>query len=82
MKETYKKQVSYLYTRTRQKEKTPQVIELVGFVCFLSPFVLGSQRRERDSNPRSLAAQRFSRPPQSTTLPSLLAISLKMRVQR
>ena len=29
-------------------------------------------RRERDSNPRSLAAQRFSRPPQSTTLPSLL----------
>ena len=30
-------------------------------------------RRERDSNPRSLAAQRFSRPPQSTTLPSLQA---------
>ncbi len=27
-------------------------------------------RKERDSNPRSLAAQRFSRPPQSTTLPS------------
>ena len=33
------------------------------FVCSL--------RRERDSNPRSLAAQRFSRPPQSTTLPPL-----------
>ena len=31
-----------------------------------------SLRRERDSNPRSLSAQRFSRPPQSTTLPSLL----------
>ena len=31
-----------------------------------------SPRRERDSNPRSLSAQRFSRPPQSTTLPSLL----------
>ena len=31
-----------------------------------------SQRRERDSNPRYLAVQRFSRPPQSTTLPSLL----------
>ena len=31
----------------------------------------GRLRRERDSNPRSLAAQRFSRPPQSTTLPSL-----------
>ena len=29
------------------------------------------QRRERDSNPRYLAVQRFSRPPQSTTLPSL-----------
>ena len=28
------------------------------------------RRKERDSNPRSLAAQRFSRPPQSTTLPS------------
>ena len=28
-------------------------------------------RRERDSNPRRLAPQRFSRPPQSTTLPSL-----------
>ena len=30
-------------------------------------------RKERDSNPRSLAAQRFSRPPQSTTLPSFRA---------
>ena len=30
------------------------------------------QRRERDSNPRNLSVQRFSRPPQSTTLPSLL----------
>ena len=29
-----------------------------------------ARRKERDSNPRSLAAQRFSRPPQSTTLPS------------
>jgi hypothetical protein len=28
-------------------------------------------RRERDSNPRRLSPQRFSRPPQSTTLPSL-----------
>ena len=30
-----------------------------------------SERRGRDSNPRCLAAQRFSRPPQSTTLPPL-----------
>lgn len=28
-------------------------------------------RKERDSNPRTLADQRFSRPPRSTTLPSL-----------
>jgi hypothetical protein len=31
-------------------------------------------RRERDSNPRYLAVQRFSRPPHSTTLPSLQSI--------
>ena len=30
-----------------------------------------NQRRERDSNPRYVAAQWFSRPPHSTTLPSL-----------
>ena len=30
-------------------------------------------RRERDSNPRNLSVQRFSRPPHSTTLPSLQA---------
>ena len=29
------------------------------------------QRRDRDSNPGYLAVQRFSRPPQSTTLPPL-----------
>ena len=28
------------------------------------------ERKERDSNPRNLSVQRFSRPPQSTTLPS------------
>ena len=33
--------------------------------------ISGLWRRERDSNPWSLSAQRFSRPPQSTTLPSL-----------
>jgi hypothetical protein len=32
------------------------------------------KRRERDSNPRSREGQRFSRPPHSTTLPSLLMI--------
>src|SRR5690554_2056695 len=38
---------------------------------------LHSSRRERDSNPRKLALQRFSRPPQSTTLPSLPKIECK-----
>ena len=36
---------------------------------FRTPFCFW--RRERDSNPRNLSVQRFSRPPQSTTLPSL-----------
>ncbi len=31
-------------------------------------------RRARDSNPRTLSGQRFSRPPHSTTLPALLKI--------
>ena len=34
-------------------------------------FHFAVSRRKRDSNPRCLSAQRFSRPPQSTTLPSL-----------
>lgn len=33
-------------------------------------------RRERDSNPRIVAHQRFSRPPHSTALPSLQKIKL------
>ena len=33
--------------------------------------ILITMRRDRDSNPGCLAAQRFSRPPQSTTLPPL-----------
>ena len=35
-------------------------------------------RRERDSNPRRCDPQRFSRPPQSTTLPSLLIFPLQI----
>ena len=38
-----------------------------GFSLFCNSF----QRRDRDSNPGYLAVQRFSRPPQSTTLPPL-----------
>ena len=36
-------------------------------------------RRVRDSNPRNLSAQRFSRPPHSTTLPTLLKIPQNIR---
>ena len=38
-------------------------------------------RRGRDSNPRSLAAQRFSRPPQSTTLPPLQGTKVRQRFE-
>ena len=45
------------------------------FVSFISNFLFvsssGVWRRGRDSNPRKLALQRFSRPPHSTTLPPL-----------
>ena len=51
---------------------------------FRTPFCFW--RRERDSNPRNLSVQRFSRPPQSTTLPSLLRRSeyalFRKRVQK
>ena len=50
---------------------TIEASTLVGLVCFLSGFVRLVQRRDRDSNPGYLAVQRFSRPPQSTTLPPL-----------
>ena len=55
----------------RPVKKVPQYVDIVGLVLFLTLFVLGFQRRDRDSNPGCLAAQRFSRPPQSTTLPPL-----------
>ena len=47
-------------------------IDISTHFCFHSVSRALRLRRERDSNPRSLSAQRFSRPPQSTTLPSLL----------
>ena len=37
-------------------------------LMFISEYL---KRRDRDSNPGYLAVQRFSRPPQSTTLPPL-----------
>ena len=58
-------------------KKTVQISQFERFVYTLSPFVLGSQRRGRDSNPRKLTLQRFSRPPRSTTLPPLLGLISK-----
>lgn len=58
-------------TRNNDKEKTLQIAEFVGFNRLLSLIVLAYWRRERDSNPWYLSVQRFSRPPRSTTLPSL-----------
>ena len=65
------------------RDKSPRPWVWEGPVLFTkrkgAPFLelLSFLRRERDSNPRSLSAQRFSRPPQSTTLPSLLEIGCK-----
>ena len=47
-------------------KKADKILQIT--LSILSAFFL---RRERDSNPRYLSVQRFSRPPQSTTLPSL-----------
>ena len=58
-------------------KKVPQIIEFVGLVCLLSGIVRLVLRRDRDSNPGCLAAQRFSRPPQSTTLPPLLKLPFR-----
>lgn len=46
-----------------------------GLTIFL--MISPHQRRERDSNPRTFNSQRFSRPPQSTALPSLRAQKYK-----
>ena len=59
-----------LLSKTETIKKVLQYVDIVGLVLFLTLFVLGFQRRDRDSNPGNLSVQRFSRPPQSTTLPS------------
>ena len=50
------------FATTLRKTKGVEYSTPFCFVCFL--------RKERDSNPRIREDQRFSRPPQSTTLPS------------
>ena len=53
--------------------KTPNFTFLGVKLVFISQFADFQHllRRDRDSNPGYLAVQRFSRPPQSTTLPPL-----------
>ena len=46
---------------------SPQTVSFMG----LKQYKKSSQRRARDSNPRTCNSQQFSRLPQSTTLPAL-----------
>ena len=55
----------------RINRKSPVKRWFYGTYLKLSTWCLRFQRRDRDSNPGYLAVQRFSRPPQSTTLPPL-----------
>ena len=69
-----------LYEMIKKMYKTTLLVVNVIFegharIIIKSPANLSTcrtQRRERDSNPRYLSVRRFSRPVQSTTLPSLL----------
>ena len=54
--------------QTQGNKKTPTNSIICGNYLLVVRLI---QRRERDSNPRYPKVQRFSRPPQSTTLPSL-----------
>ena len=54
--------IIYLLILFSGKQKTAKNISAVFFIIL---------RRVRDSNPRGCYTQRFSRPPQSTTLPTL-----------
>ena len=58
-------------------KKSRKNLDFTGLVLVFPPFVFSVQRRDRDSNPGYLAVQRFSRPPQSTTLPPLQNPSFK-----
>ena len=55
--------------------KNKKSLQIMFYRDFL--FCNSFQRRDRDSNPGYLAVQRFSRPPQSTTLPPLQNSSFK-----
>jgi hypothetical protein len=63
---------------TKRIKKSP--VKLKFYRTFLGLLNLLLLRRERDSNPRNLSVQRFSRPPQSTTLPSLLKTCAKVQL--
>ena len=70
-------QLSFLYLSTFPFNKLMSMCLYTKKRALSDSFFIFVLRRERDSNPRSLSAQRFSRPPQSTTLPSLLEIGCK-----
>ena len=70
-----------VYTLSRRASSTTRAPLLVYFDKYFpikkQPLFSCFQRRDRDSNPGYLAVQRFSRPPQSTTLPPLQNSSFK-----
>ena len=55
----------------RASPRTPTNKKRLQLLAEATQLVVAPLRRERDSNPRTREGQRFSRPPQSTTLPSL-----------
>ena len=58
--------------RGYEKQNTQLYIVMYKAGCsYLNLLIFSILRRDRDSNPGYLAVQRFSRPPQSTTLPPL-----------
>ena len=71
-----------LETEVYGNKKNLQIADLQVFVFLLSFFVQQVLRRGRDSNPRYLAVQRFSRPPRSTTLPPLQCLCPSKAMQR
>ena len=61
-------------TRKNNTKKENQTYLLCSKFGYIFNLDFSSPRRERDSNPRYLSVRRFSRPVQSTTLPSLLKV--------
>ena len=60
----------FIYEMGYQTKKTCKICRRYQHNKKKEQYLYCSERKERDSNPRSLSAHRFSRPAHSTTLPS------------